>query len=52
MQRVEQVGDVRIKIEEDLPAAEANLLGDRVFDLEVLNLEASNLPTGHLCTRP
>ena len=47
MQRVEQVGNVRIKIEEDLPAAEANLLGDRVFNLEVLDLEASDLPTGH-----
>ena len=47
MQHVEHIEDKRIKIEEDLPAAEANLLGDRVFDLDVLDLEASDFPTRH-----
>ena len=46
MQHVESVGNVRIK-QEDIPVEQLNLLGDRVFNLEALDLTASNPSEGH-----
>ena len=46
MQHMEQAGNMRIK-QEDLAVDEQNLLGDRVFNLEALDLTASNPSEGH-----
>ena len=46
MQHVERVGNMRIK-QEDLPVEQLNLLGDRVSNLEALDLTASNPSEGH-----
>ena len=51
MQHVERVGDMRIK-QEDLSVEQLNLLGDRVFNLEALDLTVSNPSEGHFVYQP